>query len=290
MTTPAPPPLDVRLPWDGVERRYLLYRPPSLGPAAALVVVLHGRGIDPAAFDRWTGFSVLAAEEGFALALPAARGEVWNDGRFEGRRWQGVERVDDVGFLSAVVDDVLARIPVDPRRVALVGMSNGATMTARLVLAHADRFAALAQVAGTAAAALLPGARPASSVPVLQIHGTGDRMSPYEGGPARGILTRGLLHGAAGPSTGVDAWARFWVEVNSADPEPRVEELGPDVRVRAWRGSTPRSDIRFYRVDGGGHTWPGTRTWVPPFFGPMSRTIDATREIWAFIAEHARRE
>ena len=86
----------------GSERGYLLRMPRRIsGKQVPLVLELHGRGIGPAMFDRWTGFGELADEAGFALAMPSAIREIWNDGRYSDSAWGGHTEIDDVGFLLA---------------------------------------------------------------------------------------------------------------------------------------------------------------------------------------------
>lgn len=165
----------------GRDRPYYLRVPAVLVEPAPVVVELHGRGIDPRRFDALTGFSALADEVGFVLALPAAVGEIWNDGRDPLR----VECPDDVAYLGAVIDDVCSRGRVDGGRVYLVGMSNGAAMAGRFALECADRIAGIGQVAGTAAASVAASTRPSRPVAVIQIHGSGDEVAPYPGGTRR---------------------------------------------------------------------------------------------------------
>lgn len=275
---------------EGRARPYRLHVPRvgAMGPRP-LVVQLHGRGGGGPWFERMAGFVDLAEREGFVLAVPNALGGVWNDGRFAETDRHG--RTDDVGYLTAVIDDAMTRAPVDPRRVYVFGMSNGAAMTGRLACERADRIAAIAQVAGTAARSVAVDCRPPRSVPILQIHGTADRLAPYEGGRRRGPVARLLLlgRGSAGPSVGVDAWARFWVAANGASAEPAVTRLPPDTTVTTWRGATSASDVVCYRIEGGGHTWPGSRPTLPRLlFGRTSQTVDATRVIWSFLAAHVR--
>ena len=93
---------------------------------------------------------------------------------------------------------------------------------------------------------------------------------------------------ASGPVLGVDEWARRWVERNGAAEGPQLETIGPDIAVRRWRGPSAASDLAFYRIQGGGHTWPGARMWMPPHLGRVSRTIDATRVSWQFLSAHRR--
>jgi polyhydroxybutyrate depolymerase len=269
---------------DGIDRPYLLQVPTVAAEPMPLLLELHGRGIDPERFDQLTGFGALADEAGFALTLPSAIGEIWNDGRDaapEGRR------PDDVGYLAGVIDDATARAPIDRRRVYVVGMSNGAAMAGRLACELADRIAGIAQVAGTAGAGIVAGCRPARPVPILSVHGTADDVAPYEGGVRRGLRSRVMIRHAAGRSIGVDGWARFWVAANGALDGPEVKALPPDTTIRAWHGPTPASDVVFYRVAGAGHTWPGSRIALPAFlFGRTSRTFDATRVSWGFLAAH----
>jgi polyhydroxybutyrate depolymerase len=128
---------------------------------------------------------------------------------------------------------------------------------------------------------------PATPVPVLEIHGSRDRVAPYAGGRA-GLWMRLFARRPAEPILGADEWAGWWVERNGAAAAPQVEAVGPDVTVRRWHGPTPASDLAFYRVEGGGHTWPGARTWMPPHLGRVSRSIDATRVSWEFLSAHRR--
>jgi polyhydroxybutyrate depolymerase len=277
----------IPLSYDGLSRPYMLQAPAAPDSVhLPLLLELHGRGIDAERFDRITGLGSLAEEAGFALALPSALGEIWNDGRDaapEGRR------PNDVGYLRAVIDDATSRLRLDPQRIYVVGMSNGAAMAGRLACQLADRIAGIAQVAGTAGVGIVAGCRPARPVPILSIHGTADNIAPYGGGVRRSLLGHIMIRHAAGPSVGVDDWARFWVAVNGAAEDPVVTALPPDTLIRTWRGPTPSSDTAFYRVEGAGHTWPRSRFALPAvLFGRTSDTFDATRAIWEFLAAHRR--
>ncbi len=269
------------------DRQYLLHVPrPETAQPRPLVVQLHGRGIDALSFDRWTGLSELAYAADFVLAMPQAVGEIWNDGKYGGV----VQEIDDVGFLEAVIADVGGRIPIDRGRVYLVGMSNGSTMAGRFACERPNSIAGIGQVAGTASVSVASRVRPSVPVPVISFHGSADRSAPYAGGQASGFARVLMARHRAGPGVGVDDWAAFWQLLNGVSSSPEVESLGTDVSVRRWRGSNPLGDLDFYRVDGGGHTWPGSsaRVWIPPIFGRVTSTIDATRLIWEFLSVHRR--
>jgi len=106
---------EVRLRHQGRDRSYLLrIGGEEEGIPKPLLLALHGRGIEPFWFDRWTGYSALADEEGFVLAMPSAVSEIWNDGRYGSPFWKELEAIDDVGYLHAVIDDVIGRQGVLP--------------------------------------------------------------------------------------------------------------------------------------------------------------------------------
>ena len=281
--------VEVRLRHQDRDRSYFLH---TGGAEQAipkpLLLALHGRGIAPLMFDRWTGYSALADEEGFVLAMPSAIGEIWNDGRYRGPSWRELEAIDDVGYLHVVIDDVIGRQAVDPERIYLAGMSNGAAMGGCVAWERPGRIGAFAQVAGTAAVAIVERSVPEVPVRILQMHGTHDRWAPYAGGRARGILARLIVRHPAGSSLSVDDWARALVLRNGAGEEPDVETVAPGVTVRRWGEGSPSSDVVFYQVEGGGHTWPGARIWMPPHLGRTTPALDATRISWDFLSNHGR--
>jgi len=281
-------PISIPLTHDGRNRPYLLQVPRTMAAGRLpLLLELHGRGIDAAQFDRLTGFGSLADELGLVVAMPSAVAEVWNDGRSHSPKW--AREPDDVGYLAAVMDDVCARSAIDSARIYVVGMSNGAVMAGRLACTLSERIAAVAQIAGTAGIATVATTRPSRPVAVLNIHGTADKFAPYVGGIAEGLGAGTVLRRAAGPMVGIDDWAAFWVAANGARDDLGATELPPDTTIRTWRGASSESDVVFYRVEDGGHTWPGSRIALPAFmFGRTSRTFDATKVAWEFLAGHTR--
>jgi polyhydroxybutyrate depolymerase len=277
----------IALSHDGRDRPYLLYEPLVI-PAepAPLVIQLHGRGGGGSWFDRLLGLIPVCAKGGVWLAIPNAVNGTWNDGRDETGRLSG--DVDDVGYLAALLDDVAARQAIDPDRIFVVGMSNGGAMAGRLACELGDRVTAIAQVSGTAARAAAAAGAPARPISIINFHGTADPVAPYAGGTASGFLARLLFMGRPRASSlGVDAWAEHWVLADRAETQPVEEGIGTDVYVRTWHA--PGADIAFYRIDGGGHTWPGSGWPGPAFlFGRTTTTIDATSLIWQFFASHGR--
>ncbi len=173
----------------GFHREWLFHPAPAGAP---LVVFLTGTGGTAAWADHETGWSKLAAREGFALAVPEAlppdptappsflaNPPRWNDGSpplFDG------PQTDDVAFLTAVLDDASGRFGTDPRRVFVTGFSNGAGMAFRFAAERAERVAAVAPVAGLC---WVRDPKPSRPVPTLYTVGTHDLLVPFRGGEVR---------------------------------------------------------------------------------------------------------
>ena len=155
----------------------------SEGSPAPLLILLHGYGADGASLGEALGIKSQAERLGILLVHPDGTAGVGCD-----RFWNATgaccgfgRQVDDVGYLSSVIDDVSARYSVDPKRVFLIGHSNGGFMSYRLACERADRIAAIVSVAGET---LVNAADCTPSVPVsvLQVQGTEDATILYGGG------------------------------------------------------------------------------------------------------------
>jgi polyhydroxybutyrate depolymerase len=151
----------------------LLHVPPRPRKSQPLVLAFHGAGGSGAGFAVESGLSKTADAHGFAVLYPnaASARKFWSLSRSTGN--VDVERVE------ALIPQALAAVCGDPKRVFATGVSNGGGFTARL--GCETQLRAIAPVAG--------GYRSLDPCPddrrtsVLEIHGTGDNVVPYEGLP-----------------------------------------------------------------------------------------------------------
>lgn len=282
---------DLRLDVNGTSRRYLLHVPAGLdsgGPHPA-VLVLHGgggRGKAVETIGRYTGMSDKADEAGFIAVYPAALVENWNDGRNAPALREQADNVDDVGFIRALMDSLVADRHVDPRRVYATGISNGGFMSHRLGCELADRLVAIAPVAAGMAEPLSPNCRPTRPVPVLYFHGTADGYVPFDGGN----VTVPVTGQNRGPTLSSNDTRARWAAVNGCSPEVdrRTQNDRRDGTSLQWvehRGCPPGVQVVQGVVESGGHTWPGAR-WVP-MLGRVTREVDASDAIWDFFRERS---
>jgi polyhydroxybutyrate depolymerase len=267
---------------DGVERTYWLA--PPAAPAAPLLVVLHGSGIDGRVMATWTGLATRGPEAGFTTVFPDAVSEVWDDAG-HGRK----DGVDDAAFVRALVGCL-----APPGGTAvLAGLSNGAFFAERLARHGLVDAAGIALVAGTAReASRRTEPRPGRAVAALLIEGTADPLVPYRGGRGTGPMgwmarrraRRHLVESGGRETVAAEVVAADWAAANGCTPEPSVESVpgapgasGGLAAERLHWTAPGRPSVDLYRVIGGGHGWPGGPQYAPArLVGRIDGYLDAT--------------
>jgi polyhydroxybutyrate depolymerase len=255
---------------DGTYRTYLLHIPPSYNgeDSIPLVINMNGGGREGEAYASMTQTSQKADEEGFFVVYPShLTGVPWNAGE-----WYDSD-VDDVGFISCLIDTLGSEYTIDTSRIYATGFSTGALMTHRLACELSARIAAAAPVAGPL---ILDACQPARPVPIMHIHARDDHHVPYYGG-------KGIYEPYSWPS--VDSSMGRWVELNecSIGPDSFYNEAGA-LRQR-WINVDSSCEVVLWTTEDGKHTWPGSSL-IDPILGLPSQAISANDEIWEFFVAH----
>lgn len=279
---------------QGRKRGFYLRLPRGHDPKrrVSLVLALHGGGGTAEGLDRSTNGQLArgADKRGWIVCFPQGVAKGWNDGRklvsFRDRQRRGV---DDVGFLSALIDRIVRKHGADPTRVYATGISNGGFMSYRLGLDLSDKIAAIAPVAANLQKAHAQ-KRPRLPVGLLVMNGTKDPLVPYGGGF---VLVFGRRRGAIfSTDETMRRWAAFDACKSASKPKPlpdRAKDDGARAFVTSWAGCTPGVEVMLVRVEGGGHTWPGGRPYMPrAVVGAVCRDFDAVPMMFDFFARHRR--
>ena len=218
--------------------------------ALPLVVLLHGYSASATLQDAYFGTTRLARELGFYLILPDGTvdrtgSRFWNAGAC--CDFGGVD-VDDVAYLTGLLDDAESRVPVDTTRVYFMGHSNGAFMSYRMACSLAGRITAVAGLAGTEAESVP--CEPDRPVSALHIHGTADATIAYEGG---------ALGSAAYLSADeeIAAWrTRNGCAAEGTDGGERDFDAavpGEETSITSWSGCEGGTSVELWRMEGSGH-------------------------------------
>ena len=275
---------------DGRKRTYQAYVPKGLARGAALVLAMHGSGENGTAMRTETGygFERLADERGFAVVYPNGQDGHWNTCEIDKDAEQ--PGIDDVRFLTALADKFVDEIGTDRNRVFGVGLSEGGYMAIRLAL-EAPRFRALASVEANLPAPENFQCKPVTQgrASVILIHGTKDRLVPFEGG--EGSLIFGLLKNPKVLSS--HATAQYFADLDSLVGRPvttrSISADGFGIEQSIWSNDSG-AEVELIAIDGAGHTFPQPYYRARRILGPSPRDPNAAEVIWAFFERQRPRQ
>jgi polyhydroxybutyrate depolymerase len=273
---------------DGRTRTYKLHVPASYTASEPmpLVLVLHGRLGTGRSTIELTHFDKTSDAHGFMAVFPDGLHRSWADGR--GATDSDKDGVNDVHFLSELIHKLLSDYRIDPSRVYVTGISNGGFMSQRVACELADQVAAVGIVAATMGEHTADACRPTKPISVMLLQGSKDPLVPIQGGPMG-------RNGSRGTILSLEATAQKWVSLDACNSTPESSALpdnagdGTIVRKQAYSGCKGGSEVIRYAIEGGGHTWPGGKQYLPEMFiGKTTRNLDASEALWDFFSHHAR--
>lgn len=258
---------------NGITRDYRLYVPAmySVATPVPLVFNLHGYTSDNVAQEFYGDFRPIADTANFIIVHP--------NGTFDqnGDRWWNafdIPGVNDVGFISAIIDEVSGNFSIDQNCIYSTGMSNGGFMSYELACALGNRIAAVASVTGTMTNNKLNSCNPVKPTPAMQIHGTLDPTVPYAGNAQYGAI---------------EDVVDFWVNQTGSNTNPQFTAV-PNINTTdgctaehyVYSGGLNNTSVEFYKIINGAHTWPG----APVSFATTNQDFDASTEIWRFFRQY----
>jgi len=255
-TTAATPTSGCSTTTFGGARPVTLHVPASYrcGTAAPLVIALHGFTNSGDSVDRYFAMTAESDKRGFLYAHP--------DGTKDNRGnsfWNATDAccnfnslpTDDSTYLSALITDIEAAYDVDPRRVYVMGHSNGGFMSYRMACEHSDQIAAIASLAGAMWSDTTK-CNPSHPVSVVQIHGTSDSTIAYTGGQIE-------LAEYPPASISVKDWVGFDGCAATADESAAPLDLdsglpGAETQITAYSGCKDGTAVQLWAIQGGVHT------------------------------------
>jgi polyhydroxybutyrate depolymerase len=285
-------------------RHYLVADPrPKIDHGIPLVILLHGhsgsakqllgQGMGAAPLSLW--LEIAADQEIVVVAADGAKGsddqQGWNDCRADAA---SNPHTDDVGFIAALIDLAVKEHHVDPKRVYVMGMSNGGFMTFRLGVELPDRIAAIATV-GASMAARSQCKAPSKRLSVLMINGDADPLVPYQGGDVRFFSQK-----SRGSAVPVEQAARDWRVFDGLAEQPAETRDFPKLdandktlaRLRLWGSDPRRYQVELIKIEGGGHVEPSIRQRIGGLYrgivGTQNGDFEAAEEAWHFFQPKTR--
>jgi len=256
----------------GVRRTYLTYVPEQINWATAatdVLIVLHGTGGSGEGI-REVGFDAYADQHGFVVVYPDALSPAGVP------KWDPTNRrIKDIDFIKAIIEEL--KIIADGKlgNVYVAGMSNGAVMT-QAAACFIETIAGIAPVAAGMGDEMQAYCQVPEPVPYIGFYGTVDRfdeLEKYESSVAFFATENGCTETYKSN------------ELPDIDPNDRTR-----VEFREYLDTTEETcatPVHYYRIEGGGHFWPGADSYraerVREGAGYITQDIDATKLIVEFF-------
>ena len=248
---------------EGLVRQYYLYEPDLLEENAPLVFVMHGYGGSANGIISYSGMNTIADQHGFAVCYPngtidESGNRFWN----VGYNMHQNETVDDVDFLSSLAQYLQEEYNLNSQNTFSTGMSNGGDISYMLACQAPHIFSAIAPVAGCMMTWIFDSCDSPQSIPVLEIHGTNDNVTWWEGDPND--------LGGWGPYIGAEEAIDFWADINVCTSSEDIPLTNTNTIHHRYFDCSDNTEVWLYEVVGGGHDWPGY----------------SSQEIWSFFSQY----
>jgi polyhydroxybutyrate depolymerase len=280
---------------DGRTRKYIIHLPPDYQSADKLPVLfgLHGGGGTYENTIKFYNLNGLADKNGFIVIYPNAIGKSWTIPGFSTRAKGNDTTIDDVHFISVLLDTIIRNYKGDITEVFTTGISRGGEFSLYLAYKLSSRITAIAPVCASVPMAVLKHYSFRHPTPVLLINGTNDPLIPYEGGYGKYLGTNEPNEGFDMAST--DKLIKQIVlsqdsiiavpktAITSAMPDNDPEDGCTAVKYEYTSGGVK---VILIKVLNGGHTWPGGKQYLPKFaVGRVCRDFNAEDEIFRFFLD-----
>jgi polyhydroxybutyrate depolymerase len=238
----------------------------AAGARYPAIIAFPGRGESASELEAYSQLDSTGAIVLYAQGLPGADGQP----SWESTPYQDAS-AHDYEFATDLVQLLSSATCVDLNRIDMTGKSDGAGFAASAACGL-PQVAAVATISGAFYLGQNHCAAGGHPLPVLNMHGTGDPVVPYDGSRARGLYATG-------------SWLALWRQRDQCTGPGTDQSIAPDVIRTTWGSCIDGTEVVNYRIIGGGHTWPGATV---PSSGPGATThaIDAAQVMAAFFAAH----
>ncbi|MBK9591101.1 MAG: phospholipase [Crocinitomicaceae bacterium] len=262
---------------DGIYRTFQLHLPTGYTGTTdiPLVIAMHGGTGTGPQMALQSLLNPKSNAEDFVVVypegIPNTSGglRTWNAGWCCG--YAVTQNVDDVAFISALIDSLNLLYAIDLNRVYATGMSNGGFMSYRLGCELSERIAAIAPVACSMG---MNDCFPAVAVPVIAFNSFLDTNVPVNGGVGSGLSDHW--------NSPQDSVMAVWSNYNGCDPTADTLQNDSEFLHLKWSNCNCGYTNEQYITQDGGHSWPGGIA----FGDPVSAYIDATDLMWDFFLQY----
>lgn len=265
---------------NGEQRVFYVHLPPDYQNEKEknfpVVIIFHGTVADANKIKNYTKFNDFADKNNIVAVYPEYTGTFdWE--------LKPAEKSKDIKFISEMIDFLKKNYKIDEKRVYAAGYSSGSEMNYLLACTIPDKIAAFAPVAGNLRKSYVEGCKNFKPTSIMLVHGTDDPYEKWDGNPLKNMLT-------------VDETLDFFKKRNKCTASqkeisfPHVDSENNTTNVKLIMNDSCKdnTEVSILKVEGGGHTWPGSPTSVriETFLGKTNYDISGNEVIWEFFKRH----
>ncbi|MGB2043912.1 MAG: alpha/beta hydrolase family esterase, partial [Flavobacteriaceae bacterium] len=224
---------------DGFNREFVLYVPNSYDGTSSVPLMFnfHGFGGSASYYMREADMRSLAEANTFILIYPQGSCldglSHWNACPLS---VDNKSNADDFGFIESMITEISSHYNVDRERIYATGYSNGGMMAYGLANYKSNLIAAVASVSGVMLDCTGPKSHP---MPVVHLHGTSDRVLPYNGSSDYNSVKSTLDH---------------WINFNNTVLTPTVTSDN-NIEHYVYDQGDRSVSVEHYKFIGGNHVW-----------------------------------
>jgi len=227
--------------YQGTNRTYYVAYPSGTSEPSGLIINMHGFGGSAAGQMSGTQMDNYAHPQNIAVVYPQGINSdigytSWNVGTY----WD-FNNQDDVGFISAMIDEIASNFEIDLNRVYACGFSNGGYMAYELACELSDKVTAFGSVTGNFMLNSDQQCDNERDIPIIHFHGTNDPTVDYYPPSFDQALT-------------VEESIDYWSVFNNFDLE-YYEQINSNVEIFTYYNENSPAEFTHYKVTGGQHEW-----------------------------------
>lgn len=279
---------------DGLNRSYIIHLPPAFinGQKLPVIFALHGGGGTAQGAVSFYNLEPLADKNNFIIVYPDAINKAWNIPGITSRVKRLDTMVNDVHFISALLDTLIANYKAGDKKIYCTGISRGAMFSFYLADALNSRITAIAPVCGGISKTLSATYSFKKPIPVLMINGTDDPLVSYNGGYGKmNGRNEGNEDGDMLPT--VDLVKKI-VMFDNCSATSKTYSLPDNDKYDGCTEIESVYDcsnvkVDFIKIENGGHTWPGGTQYLPKFLiGKLCKDFSASQKIFDFFINNSK--
>lgn len=282
--------IDKSITVDNIQRHYIIHLPSGYNSLQKMPIIfaLHGGGGTDKNTVKLYNLNGLADKNGCIVVYPNAINKAWNMPGISSRV-KGLDKsVDDIKFISSLIDSIVTNYKGDDKRVFCTGISRGGMFSLYLAYKLSDRITAIAPVCASISHTIANDYTFSHPTPVLLINGTSDPLVSYNGGA-------GKFNKANEASQDADMLAtedlvKKIITLNKCNSLPIETAIADNDKADGCTAinytyiCNTGAPVEFIKVINGGHTWPGGTQYLPKIIiGNLCKDFSASEKIMAFF-------